>query len=399
MGKLLRRLCYWLHHRRADAELAEEIELHRAMRRGQLERSGLSAAEAATASRRLIGNAGRAREETRDVWGWTWFGDTWRDLRYGARALRKSPGFLLTAALMLSLGIGVNLAAFQVLDGVFWRPPQVRDPTSLVRFSHGSARGFDSDNLPYPAIAFLESNNSVLSALLIRSDSWTTTFNDIHRLTWGDDPANRPRASFVSANWFDELDYRPLQGRVFHQGIDDAPDAQPGVVISQEFWERHLNRDPDIVGQTVRINSRPALVRGIVPRDLMPRHDTMIWMPITQIDYFVPGTAFKTSWDPSVTGVHLFGRLRPGISTAAAREALRAVMGDLAIQQPKSFAKGDLLEPVSGSVNFLPPRRRLEAWSFTIVGFGLTLLILIIALLVLACGDLLIVVLLVLAQQ
>src|SRR5262245_41278235 len=174
MGKLLRRLRYWLDHRHADAELQEEIELHRAKKQEQLEREGLSAKEASAASRRAMGNAGLAREQTRDVWGWTWFGDAWRDLRYGARALRKSPGFLFVAALILSVGIGVNLAAFQVLDATFWKPPQVRDPDALVRLFHWSARGVRSESIPYAAVGFLQSHNNVFSDVLVQAESWTT---------------------------------------------------------------------------------------------------------------------------------------------------------------------------------------------------------------------------------
>jgi len=273
MGKLMLRLRYWLNHRRANAELAEELESHRLMKQERLEQTGLSAQEAAVASKRALGNVLLAREAARDAWSWSWLDDAWRDLRSSLRDFRKAPGFWLGASLILSLGIGVNLAAFQLLDAVFWKPPQVREPASLVRLFRRNAESF-----PYPAIPVLEANNSVLSSVLIRSDSMSSAFSFHRNLVWGDDPENKPYASFVSANWFEELDYRPIRGRVFDQGIDDAPDAQPGIVISEVFWKRQLNSDPEIVGKTVRMNNRSATVLGVVPPDVMPHNDTMVWL-------------------------------------------------------------------------------------------------------------------------
>ena len=372
MGRLLRRLRFWFDHRRASAELAEEIESHRAMKQERLEQAGLSAKEASIASKRVMGNALVAREEARDVWGWIWLDDAWRDLRSSLRDFRKAPGFWLGASLILSLGIGVNLAAFQLLDAVFWRPPQIREPESLVRLFRGEAESF-----PYPAVSILEATNNVLSSVLVRSDSMSSAFSFHRDLVWGDDPENKPWASFVSANWFDELDYQPIRGRVFHQGIDDAPDAQPGVVISDVFWKRKLNSDPEIVGKKIRMNNRSAIVLGVVPPDIMPHNDTMVWMSITQIDYFMPGIELKTSW--SLRSVQVYGRLRPGITIAAARQRMQPAMNELIRQHPKAFREGDFIDPAPGSSRFTSSRRAQERWIITGTAFGLTLLILAIA--------------------
>src|SRR5215471_8967909 len=107
MGKLFRRIHYWINRRRADAELAEEIEFHRALKQKNLERSGVPPAAADAASRRELGNTLRAREEARDVWGWTWFDDTVRDVRYAWRTILKMP--MVAAVVILSLGIGIGV--------------------------------------------------------------------------------------------------------------------------------------------------------------------------------------------------------------------------------------------------------------------------------------------------
>ena len=91
MGKLLRRIRYWFNRRRADSNLAEEIEFHRSLRQKSLERSGLSQADAASASRKELGNPLLAREASRDVWGWTSLKNALRDIRYAFRAIGRSP--------------------------------------------------------------------------------------------------------------------------------------------------------------------------------------------------------------------------------------------------------------------------------------------------------------------
>src|SRR5690348_10063073 len=98
--ELARRVWYLLRRRRFEAELRQEMAAHRD----------------ALDDPRRFGNALRLREEARDAWGWRWLDDLARDVRFGVRGLRHSPVFAFTSVLVLSLGIGVNLAFFQVVD-------------------------------------------------------------------------------------------------------------------------------------------------------------------------------------------------------------------------------------------------------------------------------------------
>src|SRR6202035_2834627 len=102
MGELFRRLKYLINRRRFDAELERDMEFHREM--------------AARAGRSNFGNTLRMREQSREAWGWTWLDRLGQDLRYGARTLSRSPGFTVTAVLVLAIGIGVNVAAFDLFD-------------------------------------------------------------------------------------------------------------------------------------------------------------------------------------------------------------------------------------------------------------------------------------------
>src|SRR5262245_21023523 len=111
----MRRLWYLLNRRRFEEALAREMDAHRAEMRDP----------------KRFGNPLRLRAEARDVWGWNWL-DQWRaDVRFGFRTLRHSPGFSLVAVLILSLGIGVNLAFFQIINVTLLQPPRLKDPETL----------------------------------------------------------------------------------------------------------------------------------------------------------------------------------------------------------------------------------------------------------------------------
>jgi hypothetical protein len=126
MGELWRRLWYLLNRARFERELREEMDAHRAMKRETEAR---------------FGNSLRLREEAADEWGWAWLDRLTQDLRFACRLLWHAPAFTLTAISVLALGVGVNLAAFQVIDSVAlsWLP--VRSPETLFRLYRRSPQG------------------------------------------------------------------------------------------------------------------------------------------------------------------------------------------------------------------------------------------------------------------
>ena len=129
----MKEIFHRFQRRRQQSELDLEIETHLQERIDELTEAGMSQIDARHQTIREFGNVIRIREDAREVWTWRWLNDALWDLRYAFRDLQKSPGFWFGAAVILSLGIGVNVAAFQLLDAVFW-PPQIREPESLVRF-------------------------------------------------------------------------------------------------------------------------------------------------------------------------------------------------------------------------------------------------------------------------
>ncbi len=106
--ELFRRLWFLLNRGRFERALDDEMEFHREMMRH--------------AGRTGFGSALRLREEARDAWGWLWWDNLWRDLKHGARALRKSPGFTTATVAVLSLGIGGTTAMFSIIYADLLKP-------------------------------------------------------------------------------------------------------------------------------------------------------------------------------------------------------------------------------------------------------------------------------------
>jgi hypothetical protein len=158
LRELFGRLATW---RRRDAmahELTSEVEAHVALLARDLEREGMSPADALAAARRRIGDVGRLREESRDAWGFPAIDAIVQDVRYALRGLRRAPGFTITVILTLGLGIGANVAIFAVLDRLMFRPfPLLHDPATVGRvYLRTTYRGRSNANSTFPYLRFVD---------------------------------------------------------------------------------------------------------------------------------------------------------------------------------------------------------------------------------------------------
>ncbi len=325
MAELLRRFRYLWNRRRLDQELAGEMEVHRQM----VEQEGGAP----------FGNTLRLREESRDAWGWTWIERLFQDLRYAARILRKSPGFTLAAVLMLALGIGVNIAAFGFFNLMVLKPLPIRTPETLMRFERRSPQSYAS-TLPYPEAAFFAEHSKTLSAVLAIN---TTKLN----IDGEQKPLN---ANFVTANLFNDLGATPKLGRLLDPAYDGASGAQPVVVLSYGFWQRHFGGDPSIAGKTIRLNNKPITVIGVASDEFGGLSLDMpdLWAPITQQPYLVTGSQLLTDFSVGGSGVRMFGRLQPGMIPKVAENELRSLAVQLHKQHPIDIWENESLPSKPG---------------------------------------------------
>jgi predicted permease len=330
VSDLVRRIYYLLNRRKLERDLAHDMAVHREM---------LSAE-----SRRDFGNPTLLREQSHEAWGWSWLDHFFQDLRFGLRQLRKSPGLAFTAIAVLALGIGVNVTAFNIVDRMFFEPLPVRNPQSIVRLTTVFAEGSSSTEVAYPAAVFYGEHTTALSAVLAQTSS---------NMTFSQETSRNIHAGLVSGNYFTELGTSAAYGRLFDPKIDDAPNAAPVVVLGWRFWQSQFGGNPSVIGKTVRLNQHPATVIGITPYDFVgldPEHGEMdaVWLPIRQVPYFVPESKLVTSFDAAESGVHVWGRVKPGISFKAAEASLRPLAEELIKQHPLEFQKSERLVAAPG---------------------------------------------------
>src|SRR5215472_1258631 len=243
MGDFFRRVHYLLNRRRLDRELQNDMEFHREMMSAE--------------RRKDFGNPAVLRERAGEAWGWGWLERLIQDLRFGVRMLKNSPALTLTAVVVLALGIGVNVTAFNIADVMFFKPLPVRDPHSLVRFASDSPTSYSTE-VAYPAAMFYRENSQALAAVLAQTQTNVTLAGDTNE---------NVRAGLLTGNYFRELGASAAYGRLFNPKIDDAPGAPAVAVLAYQFWQRRFGSDAGIVGQTIRLNQFPVTVIGVAAFD------------------------------------------------------------------------------------------------------------------------------------
>jgi predicted permease len=313
VGTLFRRLRYLLNRRQFDQELESDMEFHREM----MAREG----------RRNFGNSLRLREQARDAWGWTWIERLGQDLRYALRTLMRSPGFTMTAILVLAIGIGVNVTAFSLFNMVALKPLPVRDPDSLVQLERRSPEIIQGE-MPYPSVIFYRDHAKTLSAVM--AVMGVPPMN----LEGSAEPVH---TSFATGNYFSELGTHAALGRLFEPVAEDKPDAAPVAVLSYGAWQRNLGADPSVVGRTIRLGGKPATVIGILPSEFasLGGQTPDVWLPLAQQPYFIEGSKVLT--DRSASSVRMWARLAPGVTAKMAEQELLALTNELRRQHPKEI--------------------------------------------------------------
>ncbi len=307
----LRRLWYRATQARRDDELAEEMETHRQLRQAQLERGGLSPADAALASRRAIGNITLAREEAHAVWSWAAFEHVLQDLRIALRGLRQSPTFTLVAVGTLALGIGANTALFSIVNSLLLRQLPVRDPASLVLLDEGS--------WTYPIFEAMEAQAGPAF------DGIFAYANREFDLASGGQRAPIDGA-FASGRMFDVLGVTAVRGRLLSPA-DDRRAGEPTVaVISHRFWQQRYGGADSALGATITLDRQAFTIVGVMPPaftgpDVGRVSDVVIPFAAE------PVLSGKESALPrrSTWWLDIMARLKPGMTLAQANAALQAV--------------------------------------------------------------------------
>jgi putative ABC transport system permease protein len=285
-----------------NEQLEEEIQSHLKMAASERRERGASSGEAESLARREFGNVALVQDVTRRQWGWIWMEEFLQDLRYGARTVRRNPGFTLVAVLTLVLGIGANTAIFSLVNGVLLRALPLPQPDRLVAMTIYYPKG---------AFAVLRDRSRTMD---IVGNTDSTEFN----LTGADLPIRLTGAS-VTAKWFSVLGAQAALGRTFQEG-EDQPGKESVVILSHSLWERRFGSDPNIVGKSILLDGVSREVVGVMPPDFRyPSPKTEMWVPL-DLDPRKIGNYWGDSYMPVIA------RIRPGTTVEEARTEL-AQMG------------------------------------------------------------------------
>jgi macrolide transport system ATP-binding/permease protein len=311
-----------------DDDFDEEARFHIDERTAEYVRHGLSPDEARRAAERRFGGVSIARDRTRDVDRFRWIDELQRDLRFGVRMLRRSPGFALLAILCLTLGVGANAAVFSWIEGILLRPfPLVVDQTSIYAVT-GTERGTGNDiDMSWPDWLDLQRGSTVVDAFIAEKITGTT-------LSVGD-RAERVPGSIVSANYFDAIGVHPVLGRGFLPGEDTGRNAHPVTVISYQTWQDRYRGDPAIVGRTQMLNGLPHTIVGVAPRGFYGTfvgYAFQFWVPASMQPQFNGGV--YTLEDRGARWIEGFVRLKPGVTIEQGQAELSAVASRLASDYP-----------------------------------------------------------------
>jgi predicted permease len=246
-----------------------------------------------------------------------------QDVRYGIRMLMKNPGYTLIAVFTLALGIGANTALFSVVNGVILNPLPYPQPEQLVMLYENSP-AFEKFSISYPNLKDWQRSNSTFAEIAgYRSDDFTIA---------GSGETERVRVGMVSADFFPILGVNPMLGRLF-SADDDRRTAAPVTLISYGLWQRKFGSAPDIVGKRMNMDGHDYTVIGVIPASFylqVNNFDTAkdVYIPLGQLN----DPLFQ---DRGVhAGMDAIGRLKPGVSLAAARADMDQIARNLAAAYP-----------------------------------------------------------------
>ncbi len=301
-------------------ELNEEIAGHVQMAARDLEARGESPAQASAAAQRELGNAGVIQDVTRDQWAWTRLENLLQDLRYGARTLRKSPGFTTVAILTLALGIGVNTALFSVVNGVLLNPLPYPQSNQLVGLWWDRTPGQHS-SVPYLNFLDWQKQSTAFSSV--------GAYLQDNMIVTGAGEPERVDGVKISANFFELLGVKPLLGRSFRPEEDQVW-AAPVALIGDGLWHRKFASSADVLGKSITVDGRNCTIVGVVPEK----------SPVyTTADMFTPLGQFNE--EPfrdrrASLGTVGIARMKPGVTLAQARADMDSVARNLAAEYPEA---------------------------------------------------------------
>jgi putative ABC transport system permease protein len=307
-------MSFWnwlLHRKRREADLEEEIQGHLRMAAQERMEQGESPEQARASAAREFGNVPLVKETTRDMWGLRWLETFLQDLHYGARQLRRNPGFTAVGVITLALGIGANTAVFNVVSAVLIRRLPYSDPDRLVWITEFWPR-LNNTIVASPDFLNWRDQNQAFERVAAYGG-----FGELN-LSGSGEP-ERINGIGVTWDFFPMLGVRPALGRSFLPE-EDRPGGRPVVMLSHSLWQRRFHSDPNLVGRMITLDEKGYTVIGIMPESFRFPAD---WGP----ELFAPaGLPLKADWYArTLAMVGVIARLKPETSLERAKSDILTI--------------------------------------------------------------------------
>ena len=301
-----------------EDEFSAELESHLQMHMEDNLRRGMSAEEARRDALVRLGGLEQTKQAYRDRSALPPLESLLQDVRYGLRQLRKSPAFTTTAILTLALGIGGMTAAFSVVESVLLRPLPFRDSDRLVSLHETVEEDPHDFSMTAPDVLIFQRESHAFSG----EGGYVGAAYDVT----GAGAPFHAAAERVTASLFPALGVDAFLGRTFTQEEDE--NTAPVTVISYSLWRERFESDPGILGKKIELDRRPYTIIGVMPRNFefpldagrLSHRDLWVPMSFTPVEKNSEGENYDYG---------LVARLRPGVSTAEARNDVERVIAGI----------------------------------------------------------------------
>jgi predicted permease len=291
----------------SDDEIQEEIAAHLRLAAADKMARGASREEAQRAARVEFGNVTHVAEVTREMRGGLWIERLGQDLRYGWRALRRTPAFTAVAVATLALAIGANSAVFTVVNSVLLQPLPFPEPGRLYAVSYLPT------DLPFELPPGLDDRLYLEYRRHVARFDRITGYQRQELTLSGAGDATRLPGARASASFFEVLGVQPALGRTFRADEDEAGTDRV-VILSDRLWRARFNGDPAILGKSITLDGISRTVIGVMPRGFTFPAASQVWTPLAlRLD---PGNSFLFP---------VIGRLRADATPDQAKSELEAI--------------------------------------------------------------------------
>src|SRR5881397_2961364 len=250
-----------------------------------------------------------------------------QDLKFAFRQLLKAPAFTIAAATVLALGIGVNTAVFSLVNTLFFAPPAYSKANEMVQlFSQDKKDPKKFRGFSYPTYRDIHEQNTVFSDVM--------GFNLALVGLGQKGDTRRAFSSIVTSNYFSVLGVPLARGRAFLPEEETPGHNAPVAIVSYSYWQNH-DLDPNVLGSQLLINGRSFMIVGIAPKGFVGTMQVLspeVWLPMSVYDQVANDfeSDNKTTIDNRKgTQLRIMGRLKPGMTAAAAKPALEGLAANL----------------------------------------------------------------------